>query len=103
MEICYQESDTLFEQQNALEAAFDVLFEEGGQKGDSFSTASHFTRIDSCVQLGVHYTYEVSYQRRSSNVLAGSCSHGRTLAYEWQSEGVQARQRENCFMANIKK
>ena len=28
MEICYQESDTLFEQQNALEAAFDVLFEE---------------------------------------------------------------------------
>lgn len=28
MEVCYQESDTLFEQQNALEAAFDVLFEE---------------------------------------------------------------------------
>lgn len=28
MEICYQESDTLSEQQNALEAAFDVLFEE---------------------------------------------------------------------------
>ena len=28
MEICYQESDTLLEQQKALEAAFDMLFEE---------------------------------------------------------------------------
>ena len=28
MEVCYQESDTLSEQQNRLEAAFDVLFEE---------------------------------------------------------------------------
>jgi hypothetical protein len=28
MEVCYQESNTLSEQQNRLDAAFDVLFEE---------------------------------------------------------------------------
>jgi hypothetical protein len=45
MEVCYQESDTLSEQQNRLDAAFDILFDEIARREEASPQSVEIARL----------------------------------------------------------
>jgi|GEM_PF-5562818 len=57
-----------------LNRAFDTLFEETHRRLARERQECGKAGIDSYVQLGVPYRYGISYEKRSGQILSGSCS-----------------------------